>query len=248
MNYYLNKISFYFILFFSIVHSSVLFGQAKTISTGNQQWFQYYNQAKLGEKWTLLSDFGYRWKDGFDENSQYIIRTAIGYSINPSVRISLGFAHLGFYTANKISKIEFRPYQELAIKNNINKIEITNRCRIEERFFNLVNYEETQHPNTFNFRFRYSVMVSIPLFKLSSENDNKIFLLNIGDEIFMNTGNNFTHNNFDQNRLTVSPSLQLNKHVTFSLTWNSQFASASSLKTYQYTNVIWLQVKHKLSI
>jgi hypothetical protein len=225
-----------------------LFGQSKIVSNGNQQWFQYYNQAKLGNKWTLFSDLGYRWKDGFHENSQYIIRTAIGYSIHPSLRISLGVAHLGSYIAKKASIFEFRPYQELALKNNFNEIELTNRFRVEERFFNFDYNGEIQLPSDFNFRFRYSIMMGIPLFRLSKEKTNRIFLLYIGDEIFINAGNTIANNIFDQNRIIFSPSLKLNEQVTFSLTWNSQFASTSLQNTYKYTNVIWFQIKHKLGI
>lgn len=225
-----------------------LFSQSKIVSNGNQQWFQYYNQARLGDKWTLLSDLGYRWKEGFHKNSQYIIRTAIGYSIHPSVRISLGVAHLGSFIANKVSVFELRPYQELAIKNNFNKTEITHRFRVEERFFNFDNNGEFQLSSDFNFRFRYSIMMGIPLFRLSKENANRIFLLYIGDEIFINAGNTIANNFFDQNRIIFSPSLKLNEQVTISLTWNSQFASTSLQNTYIYTNVIWFQIKHKLGI
>ena len=248
MIYHLNKISLYFIFLFSIVFSNVLFGQSKVVSTSDQQWFQYYNQAKLSEKWTLLSDVGYRWKEDFHENSQYIIRTALGYSIKPQARISLGFAHLGSFIANKVSVFELRPYQELAIKNNFNKTEITHRFRVEERFINFDNDGDIQVPNIFNFRFRYSVMIGIPLFKLSKENENRIFLLYVGDEIFIHASNNSVQNIFDQNRIILSPSVKLNEHVTLSLTWNSMFASTSLQNTYKYTNVIWFQVKHKLNI
>ena len=248
MIYHLNKISFYLFLLFTILFSSVLIGQSKVVSTGGQQWFQYYNQAKLNEKWALLSDFGYRWKDGFQENSQYIIRTSIGYSFSPSVSISLGFAHLGNFIANKVSVFELRPYQEIAFKNNFNKTEITNRFRVEERFINYDHDGNFQLPNSFNFRFRYSVMIGIPLFKLSKENENRMFLLYIGNEIFIHATKNSVNNIFDQNRIIFSPSLKLNEHVMLSLTWNSMYASTSLQNTYKHTNVIWFQVKHKLNI
>jgi hypothetical protein len=91
-------------------------------------------------------------------------------------------------------------------------------------------------------------MMGIPLFRLSKEKANRIFLLYVGDEIFINAGNTITNTIFDQNRIIFSPSLKLNEQVTFSLTWNSQFASTSFQNTYKYTNVIWFQIKHKLGI
>lgn len=236
------------ILFFFIVAPRMLFGQQKNVGNGNQQWLQYYNQTKLNDKWTLLFDGGYRLKDGFQESSQYIVRAAIGYNINSDIRISSGLAHLGFYSSDKINKVEFRPYQEMTVNNKFNKIGLVHRYRMEERFFNPVTNGEIQTPNTFNFRFRYSLMLSIPLFKLSKAKTDKEFLINFGDEIFINAGKNVVNNIFDQNRFIVSPSFRLNENLTLSLTWNSQFASTSSQAIFNYTNVFWLQIKHKLNI
>lgn len=226
----------------------MLFGQQKNVGNGNQQWLQYYNQTKLNDKWTLLFDGGYRLKYGFQESSQYIVRAAIGYNINSDIRISSGLAHLGFYSSDKINKVEFRPYQEMTVNNKFNKIGLVHRYRMEERFFNPVTNGEIQTPNTFNFRFRYSLMLSIPLFKLSKAKTDKEFLINFGDEIFINAGKNVVNNIFDQNRFIVSPSFRLNENLTLSLTWNSQFASTSSQAIFNYTNVFWLQIKHKLNI
>ncbi|UII33697.1 DUF2490 domain-containing protein [Fulvivirga ulvae] len=228
--------------------ASSLFAQKKNTTTQNQQWLQYYNQIKLAGKWVLLTDVGYRWKNGFEESTQYIARTGVGYSISDHVRVSTGLAHLGFYSLGKINKVEFRPYQELIIKNKLNKVGLSHRYRIEERFFYQVADGEIQTPNSFNFRLRYSCMASIPLFQLSSKRPERTFILNIGDEIFINAGRNVVHNVFDQNRFIVSPTAQMNKDVSISLTWNGQFAATAKPQNYNYTNVFWLQVKQQLDL
>jgi hypothetical protein len=236
-----------FILFFFISTQSILFGQQKDVVNSNQQWFQYYNQTKLSDKWTLLVDGGFRWKEGFQESSQFIVRAAMGYSLTSNIQISSGLAHLGFYSSDKISKVEFRPYQEITVKNKFNKIDLNHRYRVEERFFKSVDNGVIQSPNTFNFRFRYSLMLSIPLFQLSKEKPEKVFILNIGDEIFVNAGSDIVDNVFDQNRFIISPTFKLSDQLSISSTWNSQFASTSTPSRYTYTNVIWLQIKHKLN-
>jgi len=244
----LNLLTNPLFLFFFIIAPRMLFGQQKNVANGNQQWLQYYNETKLNDRWTLLFDGGYRWKDGFQESSQYIVRAGIGYNINSDIRVSSGLAHLGFYSSDDLKIVEFRPYQEILVKNQFSKIGLNHRFRIEERFFNPVTNRGTQTPNTFNFRFRYSFMVSIPLFRLSKVKTDKLFLINIGDEIFINAGKRVVNNVFGQNRFIVSPSFRLNESVTLSLTWNSQFTSTSSQATFNYTNVYWLQIKHKLDI
>ncbi len=248
MHHYCTKLTIFLTLLFSIINTSVLSGQDKILTTNNQQWLQYYNQIKLNDKWTWFSDGGYRWKDGFKTSSQYIARTAAGYALNPDIQVTLGFAHLGFYSSGNVDKIEFRPYQELVVKNKFNKIGLNHRYRIEERFLNPVANGGIQASNTFNFRFRYAVMMSVPLFRLSKKNPDRIILLAIGNEIFINAGKDINHNIFDQNRLILSPGIQLNELLTISLTWNSLYASTATQTNYMYSNVIWLQITHKIRL
>jgi len=235
------------ILIFSLANTNDLIGQNKYVSTGNQQWFQYYNETQLSNKWIWLSDASYRWKNGFQENSQYLLRTGIGYKLNSNIRISSGLAHLGFFSNDAVTRMEFRPYQEVQVKHNFSNIDLNHRYRIEERFFYPYMDGQIQSLSTFNFRFRYSIMVGIPLFKLRGEIE-KEFILNIGNEIFINAGNDIVNNVFDQNRVIISPSFKLNELLTFSLTWNNQFASTTTQGKFEHTNIIWLQIKHKLAL
>ena len=230
-----------------IVVSVSTSAQQKTIKRSNQQWLQYYAEMKITEKWTLLADGGYRATDNFRETVQYIARAGLGYTINPGIHISVGFAKLGFYSSGKENKTEFRPYEELFIKNTFNKFDITHRLRVEERFFNPVVNGDIKTPGTFNFRFRYSFMASIPLFKLSKRNADEKLLLNVGDEIFLNAGHEIVYNVFDQNRFIISPTIQFSKNFSVFFTWNSQFAATTTQAAYNYTSVAWLQVKHKIN-
>lgn len=233
-------------MFLIITNSGISFGQEKNVSTANQQWIQYYNQVQLDEKWVWLTDGGFRWKNGFDKNSQYIIRTAIGYNLHPSIRVSTGFAHLGYFLSNKVVSHEYRPYQELQFKQAFNKISLTHRYRVEERYFHLKLVNDKQSANSFNFRFRYSVMLNIPLWQLAKDQPDKLVLLSLGDEIFLNAGKQIVNNIFDQNRLIISPTVQFNKNLSMALTWNTIFAKGIGEGNYRKVNVAWLQIKHKL--
>ncbi|KAA3646926.1 MAG: DUF2490 domain-containing protein [Bacteroidetes bacterium] len=246
VRYIFNRLAI--IIFVFCINSVIALSQVKDISIGNQQWLHYYNQTRLGDKFVWLADGGYRWKDGFQENSQYITRTALGYFINPNLQISAGFAHLGFHSSGKINKVEFRPFQELIIKNKVKKFDLNHRIRIEERIFYPVYKGKIQNSSVFNFRFRYAFTISIPLFKLSKENTNRIFSINLGDEIFINVGENNSYKLFYQNRLIISPTIYFSKNLAVSITWNSQFSSTSTKKSYKYADVLWIQIKHKLNI
>ena len=164
------------------------------------------------------------------------------------MRALIGFGHFGGYTDGKLSRVEFRPYQELVIKSPFQTIGINHRFRVEERFYNRIVDGKIQTPNWFNFRFRYRFMVGIPLFKLSKTDPHKMVKISVGDEIFLNAGKHIVTNVFDQNRVIISPSIYFSKNLAVSLTWNCMFSGTSEQGKYKYQQVFWFQLKHKIDV
>lgn len=242
----MKKTKIIIVIIFSL--SLSIFGQEKSINRGNQQWMQYYNQTKLSEVWTLLTDGGLRWKEELSSRSQYIVRLGVGYQFNDSIRVVAGVAHLGLYQSDQLSRVEFRPYQEFVIKQKYGKIGISHRFRVEERYFRKVLDGKITNKDNFNFRFRYHFSLSIPLFKMSHSHPEMKVFLDIADEIFINAGKEVVYNVFDQNRILIGPAIQLNKNLTVKFTYNSQFAAANSPANYEYADVIWLGITHKLDL
>ena len=221
--------------------SSSAFAQKNVISS-DQIWIQSYHEAQISDRWTVLLDGGFRWRDGFDDKLAYIARTGIGYSLLPNLRIGGGFAFLGVYGEKKIVGQEYRPYQEISLRDNLGKINLSHRFRVEERIFK----DLLPDPVTadFNFRFRYAIMLGIPVANLSSENPQRKLILNLGNEIFLNAGKEISHRIFDQNRLILSPTLQWSKDLSIAFTYNSQFASTPQAETFLHSHVAWLQVRY----
>lgn len=238
------NILFFLLLFF---YAKMLTGQEKEVVRGNSQWVQYYNQTRINEKWNLLFDGGYRWADTFKEPSQYIIRAGLSYNIGSNIHVAAGFAHLGFYTSNELVRTEYRPYQEVGFKTLFDKITLTHRLRIEERFFRQQTISEFANANSFNFRFRYMFLLNIPLKKFNDDPQKELFL-NLGDEIFLNAGKEVVNDVFDQNRFLVSPTYKMNEHLSLALTWNYNFSGLKRAGTYTALNVFWLQIKHNLDL
>jgi len=220
--------------------------QEKEVIRGHQVWLQYYGQARVSEKWTWQFDGGFRWRDVFVQSSSHILRTSLGYSLGSNVRVSAGLAHLGLYSQEKLLRVEFRPYQDLQLTQALGKLGLSHRFRLEERIFYPVEEGRIQNTDHFNFRFRYAAMLGIPLFKLSRDHPEAAFILFVGDEIFLNFGPEITHNYFDQNRLTLSPTFKFNEALSISLTWNNQFASTPVASVYTHTQVFWVQVRHQM--
>ena len=238
---------FAFLICYIFVGSTPLLAQKNTFHSGNQQWVQYYNQLKFNQKWSLLTDGGFRWKNSFSNYSQYQIRTGAGYAINPNINIAAGIAHSGAYLSEQVVRVEFRIYQDTLLKHASSRVRFNHRFRIEERFFNPYN-GKIQTPNSYNFRFRYGFTTSIPLFNISNEKLGKAVLLNLGNEIFINAGKQTVNQVFDQNRFLISPTYRYSDNLDISFTWNTLISSTRVATDYLYLNVFWLQVKHKIDL
>ncbi|AWV97208.1 DUF2490 domain-containing protein [Arcticibacterium luteifluviistationis] len=244
----MKKSLFYGLLLLQLFVIQDLFGQEKNIRKTNQQWVQYYNTTQLNQKYTLLIDGGFRWKDALSQNSQYILRAALKRSIGTSSGIAAGLAYSGFYNNGLVNKTEIRPYQELNLISSFGKLALSHRYRVEERFFETIVTNDIPSINSFNFRFRYAINASIPLLKVSQKEPDRKVTLNIGDEVFLNAGGQIENRFFDQNRLLLGTSVPAGKDLTFTLTYNSQFGSTSLPYEYNHSNIIWLGVKHNLDL
>lgn len=227
--------------------SSPLQAQQKQITQSNQQWFHYYTQLPLNGKWTFRADFGYRWREGFEQRSQYIIRSGIAYAFSTKMRLTLGLAQLGFYNSEaEINRLELRPYQEFSLRSFHNKVWIGHRYRLEERIFYPVENGNAQAAQALVFRFRYRFLLGIPLFALSAKSDAPSVSLEVGDEILLSAGRDIVHNVFNQNRILVSPVLKLSPDLKIAFTYHGMLASTRELGQFQFRHIFWLQVKQKL--
>ncbi|MEO8415922.1 MAG: DUF2490 domain-containing protein [Ginsengibacter sp.] len=228
--------------------STGVLAQNRNVKKSSQQWIQYYNQSKIEDKWTWSADAGYRFNTLFSNRAQYIVRTGFGYQFNRTMKVSAGFAHLGFYTSDKLSKVEYRPYQEFAITNAYKHLGIFHRFRVEERFFKNVINGDIQHGHSFNFRFRYQCMLNITILKLSITNPDKFLAINLGDEIFINAGKKVVYNVFDQNRWLAGSFVSFSKSLSIGLTYNSQFAALNAPDSYNHTDVMWLIIRQNFDL
>jgi hypothetical protein len=227
--------------------STCLFGQNKNVTTGNQQWVHYFNQTRVSDEWSILADGGFRWKDEFLKRSQYIVRVAGAYFLAPNIRLAAGFAHLGTFTDVDITAVEFRPHQEITIRQNSVKPPIRHRIRVEQRFIETTSNNDL-HFNRFNWRFRYFIGISIPIIKQLPSNSSMSLHLNAGDEIFINAGKDIVYNVFDQNRVLVGPVLRLNPNLAVSMTYNGKFTALNLPREYTYNHIIWLRIRHQIDL
>ncbi|MDH5365866.1 MAG: DUF2490 domain-containing protein [Cyclobacteriaceae bacterium] len=192
----------------------------------NQQWFQYYNHIKLTDKSVLKSDVGYRRKNNIKNLSQYIVRTGIDYKITPHVQLVVGFAHFWHYGNNdSLNRLESRPFQEVIINDDHNTFKISHRFRAEQRIFT------TNTSGYFNHRFRYRVLVNIPIVGFTKKGKDSKLYLNLSDEIFIHTGDETDNNLFAKNRVMIGTTFRISNelHLIFNYVYDYSLDNLSEI-------------------
>lgn len=237
---YKNLTPIFFV--FHVLISINLGAQEKIVSYSDQYWLQYYGQLQFSPKWSLLGDGGIRMKKAFQEKAATLGRIGIQYKIGEQVTTALGGAYFSQYTNDKINREEWRSWQEILIKHNLNRFFTTHRFRLEERYFHSLSTGK----DNFNFRMRYKFNVTFPLNHKSIQ-ANTIYLV-AADEIFINFGNEITYNFFDQNRLIGGAGYKINDNYSVSLSYVFQYAQKNIALTFEDMDVLWLTFSHTIKL
>lgn len=228
------------ILVLFILYSHLFYSQDKTTSYSDQYWLQYYGQYEINSKWTFLGDGGIRMKNACKEKAATLGRIGIQYKINKSFSVAAGGAYFSQYINDKISREEWRGWQEIFYKHSFKRFYLSHRIRLEERWFHSL---ATQKDN-FNFRSRYRFYFTVPI-NHSKMQANTVFFIG-GDEFFVNFGDQITYN-FDQNRAIAGIGYKLNESLMINLTYVYQYAQRNTAINFERTDLIWLGFVHSIS-
>ena len=193
------------------IASAILFLPLQAVSQHRTQdvnmlWAGYYNTTQLNTKWSLASDVQARTKEWTNKLSQFLIRCGLVYSINNHVALTVGlafFKNAQYIERNLLLKNEFRPWQEVSYLLSNNKIIFTQRLRTEERFLQLVEYNQLSKNYQPVFRTRYKFEFQFPVMT------HKLKAL-AGNEIMVNPGHISKSSFFDQNRTSAGINFKLN--------------------------------------
>ena len=176
-----------FILSIGLLFCGSMFGKAQT---DNGIWLMYLCTNKVSEKFSIHTEAQYRNHTISPTNiEQLLLRTGLNYHFRPNASATFGYAHIGNYEYDSERKSpeveEHRIWQQFLTTNTIGRVKLEHRYRLEERFVE----------DDFKMRFRYRLMVFIPLNRPKIEAG--ALYLGMYDELFINDKRNF----FDRNRL-----------------------------------------------
>ncbi len=190
-----------FILNIGLLFWGSMFVKAQT-DTGN--WLMYFGTNKVSEKFSIHTEAQYRNHTISPTNiEQLLLRTGLNYHFKPNASATFGYAHIGNYEYDSERKSpeveEHRIWQQFLTTNTIGRVKLEHRYRLEERFVE----------DDFKMRFRYRLMVVVPLNRPIIEAGT--LYLGIYDELFINDKRNF----FDRNRLYGGLGYQYENNIHF---------------------------------
>jgi hypothetical protein len=208
--------------------TSVFAQDGKQDNTDQQAWswtrvegeIDTTEQSLLDKPLQYSMEIHYRLKNDMSDFHQMILRPMLGYKLDDTSTIWLGYAYIG-QDRNGNFVNEHRTFQMITYSAKIGKTPIVfvGNTRLEQRM--LENEQEM------NLRIRQMVRFSADLFKIK----NGTFALFFQDELFLrlNETNWSGQSGFDQNRLSIGLDYKTkikNTPVTFSAGYmNNQFAN-----------------------
>lgn len=235
-----------FILFILILFSLKTRSQetVPVIRYTNAVWLGYFSSINFKKHWSVNTDLQYRMKNWLANPSQALVRSGLAYRLNDKVRFTIGIAHFRFYLDNVVTRGEWRPWQEILLTNDINKVKIAHRLRAEQRFNESTRKGKPSGEYLFNWRFRYRIELQIPVLR---KNGKSISMIG-GDELLVNAGKNIRYNYFDQNRLYAGINFEQNKNLTYQIQFMKIWQQQSNGLTLDDISVIRLNVFHKINL
>ena len=169
-------------------------------------WLMYFGQNRLSEKYSIHSELQYRNHTLAPVNiEQLLTRLGVNYHLKPNAMVTAGIGYISShsYDGEETSLVseEFRVWQQFISTQNIGRVKLEHRYRLEQRWIG----------DVYRNRARYRIMLFIPFNKPKMEAGT--WFLGLYDEVFLNTKSAF----FDRNRLYGAIGYQLNKSTGFQL-------------------------------
>ncbi len=179
----MKKILLLFLLFFTKSNFAQEIGDDQLGS-----WFMYFGANKVSEKVSIHTEAQFRYFGTGQNFNQLLLRTGVNYHINSDAIATLGYGYIstdGTFEEipEEVNIKEHRIFEQFILKNTVGKFKFEHRYRLEQRFINFADRNDTQH------RARYRLQITLPL--------SAVFFLNFYDEIFLNLQDDV----FGQNRL-----------------------------------------------
>ena len=169
--------------------------------TDSGAWYMYFGNNKIGNNLYWHNEIQYRNHNWGGDLEQLLLRTGLGMNLsenNNTLLLGYGYIVSQPYHQNEKSEIlEHRIFQQFINKDNLGRVAIQNRYRLEERFV----------ADDYKMRFRYFMGFNIPVSQ--KRMGPQTLYLSLYNEIFLNLNTPV----FDRNRAYGALGYTINNHL-----------------------------------
>ncbi len=232
--------------------ANYIYGQ-KNITNQDLIWYGLFTTFEINKKWYFQNEFQERHYVAPTTQHQFLIRTHLHRLLGTSGwETSLGMC-LFLQNPNdpnatsKLTVPELRPHLEFAYKQKLAQVTIDHRYRAEARFFHNTNTTRTELEDGFdfgNFRLRYRLQATIPLYKIA---EKRFLKLKVSDEIHLNAGNKISRNVFEQNRIYAGIGYDIIQNLSFEVGYLNWFQQRPNGDFYN-RDILRFTVAHKINL
>jgi hypothetical protein len=196
------------VLIFLITNLGI--AQKRQYTTNYNGWYMYFGNHKFSEKWGVHLEAQFRFHDVLASGQQILLRPGLNYYFGDQTFAAVGYAFVQTYPygefAAPIRYPEHRLWQQVQIKSQLQKIEMINRFRLEQRFIHLpvqkINSDYQPGNAVYQNRIRLFTRFSFPFNSVTIA--DKSWYITLYDEMFVSFGEKVGQNIFDQNRAYVA--------------------------------------------
>ena len=198
--------------------------QSSAQTSGLGTWNVLTGKLTFNKKLFTMAEVQVRSQHMYKDFTYYEYKAGIGYNFPKSFSAMLAMGHYMTYDPlvagdfkGSIQNNEFRIWEQFVLENNINRVKIEHRYRIEQRF------TSTGYKN--RFRYRFNSIIPLNHKKI----DPKTWFLSISNEVMINNESPY----LEQNRIFFGGGYELNKNITFLGGYINRFDNAGG------TNQTW---------
>lgn len=210
----------------------------------NNGWYMYFGDHMLTDKWGLHTEAQIRRANVLRDPQQFLIRTGINYNLTNTAVFTLGYGLIETYPYGDFPAAddfpEQRIYQQLQLKGNIERVGLTHRYRLEQRWVKSPVTDDYTYLN----RARYMLKATLPLIGPSID-ANEPFLA-VYDEVFVGFGHNIRQNIFDQNRAYAALGYKFSNAATLELGYLNQIIQKANGVNFEHNHTLQVSLFYNI--
>jgi hypothetical protein len=217
-------------------------------------WLNNFHTINIDKHWAILAEYQWRRTEGLKSWQQSLLRGGVQYKFNNGVSVLAGYGWIetfpyGDYPPAASQPFpEHRIYEQVTWNDNIGRLQLNHRIRLEQRFLGALNpqAEGDREITRWNYlnRLRYQLRAALPINHATMA--DKTWYAAVFDEVFIGFGKNVNANIFDQNRVGILLGYKLNKRFSLEGGYLNQTVQqpqpVSGKPVFQYNNGVILNL------